>query len=61
MAKSIGRVHHVSRVDNHSLDGKSLIITKTLMNKMEQFDAILVLIAKNIFHNGVPRNAVLLI
>lgn len=57
MAKDFGRAHHVSRADIHPLDGISLVNTKQFINKMQQFDAILVLIDNFFFHNGVPRNA----
>lgn len=49
MAKRVGGVHHVSRAEINTLDGTSLANTKTLINKMEQFDPILVLIERIYF------------
>lgn len=61
MAKSVGRVHHASRADIHTFDGTSLVYTKHFINKMGKFNAVLVLIKRIYFQNGVPRKAVLLI
>lgn len=49
MAKSLRRVHHLSRADTHTFDGASLVNTKKLIYKMKQFDAITVLIKRIIF------------
>lgn len=58
MAKSVGRVHYASLADIHTLDGTSLVNKKKLLNRMEQFDAILVLGERIYFQNGMSRNSV---
>lgn len=55
MAKSVGRVNHASQTDSHTLDGTSLVNTKKLMNKMKQFDAILVLMEKQFPERGAQE------
>ena len=55
MAKSEGKVHHVLRADIHTLDLTSLVNTKKLINELEKFDAILVLIERIFFSRmGCP-------
>lgn len=45
--KSVGCVHRVWWADIYDLDGTSLVNTpKKMINKIEQFDAILILIEK---------------
>lgn len=55
MAKSVGRVHHALRAD--TLVRTSLVNIKKLRNKMEQYDAILVLM-ESTFQNGIPRKGI---
>lgn len=53
MAKSVVWVHHASR---DTMDGTSLVYEKKLSNKIEQFDAIWVLIKRTYFpKRGVQK------
>lgn len=43
MAKNVGRVHHASRADSHTLDGTLWLMKKKQKKTPEEFDAILIL------------------
>lgn len=45
MAKTVRGAHYVSLADIHTLDWTPLVNIEKLLNKMEQFDAIIVWIS----------------